>query len=198
MNTVLAGVNMNLNELLVTAVTTIVASLTPFVVSALRKWGNAATAAAAKNSADRKLSVLKRLEGVVLNGAANIAEKQFPILGQMVLNRQVRTSSEVRQILGQWGQELKNEVVSHFSADDIDIVAEVGESYLDRMIESAANKFSPLPGMKTSAAILTENVAHALVHKGVEYVKENAFDLAGTLPMGMYVQKFPVASPKAA
>ena len=51
------------------------------------------------------------------------------------------------------------------------VLAAVGDEFLDKLIERAANEVSPFPGKETAVALLTDNITDLLIEKGVDYVR---------------------------
>jgi hypothetical protein len=152
-------------------------TLTPFLVNFLLSKGAALNTSAQKDVEDRRKNLLDRLESFILIEAGNIVERQFPIIAGQIKTGQITKPTQIRQKLGELGVNLKADAVGYFDEQDIDIVSEVGTTKINQLIEAAANKVSPFPGMTTSNKMLLVPVADALVNQGTAFVKQNIFSL---------------------
>lgn len=163
--------------LLAVGVVSFVGIVTRSLLAYLARKGIESLTSSQANVEGTKRSIIDRIEAFLFIGAANIAEKRLPELAARVVKGDLKTQEQVKKELYKWGEELKAQAIAHFTDEKVDIVSVVGEQVLDQLLESAANKVSPLPGMKTSAAILMLPVAEALVRQGIEYVRRFAFEL---------------------
>lgn len=152
--------------------------ITALLLPYLKRKAEAAKAEAEKLQAEAGTAaqttrdiLLKRLEAIALGAAARIAEKEFPKLALMVKNGELQDKAAVKKIMYAWGASLRDEVIAYFRQEGIDIIAAVGDDYLDHLIEKVANKVSPFPGRETAVHMLQANVSDWLIAHGVEYVK---------------------------
>lgn len=153
------------------------AVLVPFVIQYLRAHAMAAQATAAKARVDKQATIMSRLREFTLATAADFAEKRFPALAAKIQAGELTSKDAVHAELVSWGRDLYKEAVLHFTQQDIDLVREVGDRAIDRLIESAANVVSPFPGMKTTNAIMQAGVPEVILTRGVQYVRENVAEL---------------------
>jgi hypothetical protein len=152
--------------------------ITALLLPYLKRKAEAAKAEAEKMQAEAGSAaqntrdiLLKRLEAIALGAAARIAEKEFPKLALMVKNGELQDKAAVKAIMYKWGAALRDEVIAYFRQEGIDIIAAVGDDYLDHLIEKVANKVSPFPGRETAVHMLQANVSDWLIAHGVAYVK---------------------------
>jgi hypothetical protein len=160
--------------------------ITALLLPYLKRKAEAAKAEAEKLQAEAGTAaqntrdiLLKRLEAIALGAAARIAEKEFPKLALMVKNGELKDKAAVKGIMYKWGAALRDEIIAYFKIEGIDIIAAVGDDYLDHLIEKVANKVSPFPGRETAVHMLQANVSDWLIAHGVAYVK-NRYDTSDT------------------
>jgi hypothetical protein len=126
---------------------------------------------ASKSLVDQRGAILAQLEAYLLQRAAAIAEKEFPKLATLIIERQLTNPDQVKQLLRQWGRDLKGEALYFFNTQGIDLIATFGHPALDDLIEHVANRVSPFPGKDTAVALLKSGAASLLLDKGVEWMK---------------------------
>lgn len=166
--------------------------ITIFLLPYLRQKANAAreeariAAAEANGKELNNIDYLKAAaKSFAFDTAASMAEKNFPQLAQKIKDGGFSGDDKVGKVkeeLYSWGRTLKDKTIEHFADQGIDIVAALGDKYLDQLIELVANKVSPFPGKDTAKALLIEHDGKAiewLLTKGVDWVrskteKENA------------------------
>lgn len=171
---IIAAVSDFNQQLIISMLCTVVV---PFVIQYLRAAAEHKRQDAAKAGVQRKTIILDQVEGFVFDAAANIAEKRFPILAKKVVAGELTNSAQVHEELKSWGEDLKGQATEFFSNQGVDIAKEVGTEGLDKMIETAANRVSPFPGMETAKTLLKDQVAPMLAEKGVDYVRGAIFNL---------------------
>ncbi len=152
--------------------------VTAFLLPYLTRKAQAAKAEAEKLQAEAGTAaqttrgiLLKRLEAIALGAAARIAEKEFPKLALQVKTGGITNKAGVKDILYSWGKQVRDEIIDYFRKEGIDIIATVGDDYLDNLIAQVANKVSPFPGRETAVHMLQANVTDWLIAHGVSYVK---------------------------
>jgi type II secretory pathway pseudopilin PulG len=129
----------------------------------------------ANMSARQKL--VARVKAFLWGRAAAIAEKEFPnlatVIKQSLANKDDKTTiwKTTKEILYGWGKDLRTEAKDYFSKQGIDLAAALGDDYLDKLIERAANAVSPFPGRDTAKTMLQDKVTDWLVDRGVNWVR---------------------------
>lgn len=162
--------------------------ITKFLVPFLKAKEKAAHAEAEKNMAEAGSAdvasrgvLVNRLQEFLWGNAAAIAEKRFPVLAMDIVAGKFKSLDAVKAELKLWGIQLKQSAKEYFSNQGIDIVAAIGDKFLDSLIERAANAVSPFPGKETAKELLTEKVSNMLIDKGVDFVRARYLD--DTTPM---------------
>ena len=127
---------------------------------------------------DGKGMLMSQVEEFLFMRAADIAESRFPVLCQRILTDGLKKDdvAVVKNELQSWGKELKTEVMDFFKVQGLDLVAELGDKYLDQLIEHAANKMSPFPGKGTAVELLTTRATNWIIGKGVDVVRKKYLD----------------------
>lgn len=162
-------------------VLTIVGLIVVYYLGPLLRRKSAEADARAKEAAANKQKaeiqageiLADRLKSFLWGSAAAIAEKRFPSLAKEILDGKLKNQEAVKAELRHWGQDLKGEAIRYFRNQDIDIIAEFGDEFVDKLIERAANAVSPFPGLETAKVILQREVSDTVIKKGVAYVKQN-------------------------
>lgn len=153
-------------------------------INSLRKQAEAkaaeANAKADESVESRRDVLISRLRVFLLDHAAAMAEKNFPVLAKMVIEGKLKTAAKVRAVMVQWGAQLRDEAVKYFEDQGTNLDDEVGDAYIDSMIEIVANAVSPFPGVETSKALLQNNMSDLLIKKGVDWMRYNYADLSKT------------------
>lgn len=115
--------------------------------------------------------LVKRLQEFLYGSAAAIAEKKFPLLAETIQTKGLDKSA-IKKELRSWGGDLKQDAQVYFDKQGLDITAAIGDEFLDKLIERAANAVSPFPGRDTAKALLQEKVTDMVIDKGVEFVRK--------------------------
>lgn len=118
------------------------------------------------------------LKAFLLDSAAMLAEKNFPDLARNIQANGLK-AIDIKTELRSWGTDIKNQAVKHFSDQGIDIIAAVGDEYLDKLIEWAANKVSPFPGRETAVALLQDYDGKAIelvLTKGIDWLRNKVLN----------------------
>lgn len=171
-----------LDTLLMVLVPLIMAVVSMFLIPFLKQKAAAAAEEAARIRSEKtgqdltnKETLLAMLKAFLLDGATRIAERRFPELAKKVLSGKLpKEEGSIKAELHAWGKELKDAAIEHFKGLGVDIVAAVGDKYLDQLIELVANKVSPFPGKETTVALLKEwdgKAIQFLLDKGVDWVR---------------------------
>lgn len=152
--------------------------ITMFLIPYLNKQRLAAEAAAAKFASEKTKSdiegrgvLLQRVKAYLFGAAAAIAEKEFPKLAADIISGKLKEKGAIKSVLRSWGALLRDEAVEYFQGQGINLIAAVGDSALDRLIERAANAVSPFPGKDTAVALLKDKVSNTLIDKGISWVR---------------------------
>ena len=144
--------------------------ITLLLVPFLHKKAQAAASEAKKleleattSAVEQRQVIIGHIWAYVLNGAARIAEKKWPELARLIASGQIQDKAAIKSVLRSWGAELKAEAIAYFKNQGIDVLATVGDEFLDKMIERAANATSPFPGKETAVEVLKAKVSNLLV-----------------------------------
>jgi hypothetical protein len=153
--------------------------ITAFLLPLLKRKAEAAKAEAdnlqsqrVKTDIEARGALVDRLKAFLWGTASAIAEKRFPMLAQKIVDGNVKTSDDVKVELYAWGADLRTQAVDYFKNQGVDVIAAVGDVYLDKLIERAANAVSPFPGKETAVAILKSDIAPMILREGVDYVRQ--------------------------
>lgn len=125
---------------------------------------NEKSTAKEKLEARLKLFLLERAEVAVEDKAGMLA------IARGIQTKELTTLMGIKKRLYAMGAGLKQEAQDYFSAQDVDLLVELGEPYLDKAIAYAANKVSPFPGKDTAIALLGGG-ADRLLAKGAAALK---------------------------
>ena len=162
-------------QMLVTVLSLVI---TAFVLPYLKQKAAAAKAEAENNSTaaacnlqSARSMLIERLNHVALEGALAIGEREFPKLAREIATGKIKTQKQVKDVLYSWGKNLRDHIIDSFRKEGLDIIAAVGDDYLDKLIEKVANKVSPFPGRETAVHMLQANVSDWLIAQGVNYVR---------------------------
>ena len=163
------------------AVATIaVALITTFLLPYLKQLATAQKAKAAQAEveyAESEISAkeyfLDLVKDFLLERAESIAEKNFPALAAKVISGEVKDADSIKAELRSWGSGLKAEAIEFCQKQGLDLIGMIGDDYLDKLIESAANAVSPLKGAETAKVLLQEKISNQLIEYGVAYVKKH-------------------------
>lgn len=124
----------------------------------------------------RKEKLELRFKDFAMMRAMSFVERDFLEIANAIIKGKEKGDSE-STMMSRAKDQLKllhgrliEEAQAYFNNEDIDIVAELGEEKIDRIIEWAANKVSPFPGKPTVKA-LVEGGAERLVEKGSAWLR---------------------------
>jgi hypothetical protein len=155
------------------------ALITAFILPWLKQHADAAKAAAAQSKVDtassllnQKTVIIQQLESFLLNAADAIAEQRLPTLCQRVAAGELRTPESIKAELKTWGAVVKQQAIDFFKSQGVDIVAALGETYIDQAIAFAANKTAPFPGKETAVELLKDKVVPMLLAMGRKWVQK--------------------------
>lgn len=138
-----------------------------YAIPWLKQQAVTADAKAKKANVDKVSSILCHMQSFLCTVAGTIVEQRFPGLAQGVVSGQIKSESDVKQVLHSWGADLKTDVISYFQQQGIDLVKEVGEPAIDSLVAEAANKTSPFPGQETAPMVFQQRNALAILEHGV-------------------------------
>jgi len=157
-------------------------ALSAFAVPYLRNKAKAAKEEAQKlqseglaNGLKARDLIIAQMKAFLLDFCANKAEKEMPSIAAKALAKELN-SDQIKVILRSWGTEAREAAIDYFKTQGLDLVAMVGDKYLDDAIRWAADRVSPFPGGETAKVFLEEKASNWLVQKGVEYAREKWLD----------------------
>jgi len=119
----------------------------------------------------RKLLVAD-LKHFLLDWCANKVEKEMPVLAAQALTHKLDKDA-IKAKLAVWGAEAKAAAIDYFQTQGLELVALVGDQYLDDAIRWAADRVSPFPGKETAVALATEKYSNWLIEKGVDWARDH-------------------------
>ncbi len=162
-------------------------AVTAFLVPFLKRKAQAAkaetdrqSAAATESNINARGILMGRLKQFLYGTASAVAEKKFPELAAKVKSGQLKSASDIKTELRSWGGTLRSDAMAYFGNQGVDVLAAVGDDFLDKLIERAANKVSPFPGKDTAKAMLQDNVSDWLIEHGVDFVRNKFLKDAAT------------------
>lgn len=160
-------------------------AITAFLVPFLKRKTEAAKAEAKRQSAqatehdiNSRGILVTRLQEFLWGTASAIAEKKFPELAVKIKSGQLNSKEAVKKELYGWGGALRQDAMAYFGNQGVDVVAAVGDDFLDKLIERAANKVSPFPGKETAKELLQDHATDWLIKHGVDWVRQRYMDSA--------------------
>ena len=156
--------------------TLIVVFLIPYLRSKAKHAAEEARVAkieAEENHVARKAFIVARLREFMLDAAASIAEREFPLIADRIKHGQLASVEKVKSELHKLGVKLRDAAIEHFRTQGINLIEEIGDETLDWMIQSVANKVSPFPGRDTARTFLIEGVSDWIIDHGVAWVREH-------------------------
>lgn len=168
-------------ELITLALGTVI---TAFLIPFLKQKAAEAKAKTTSDAVDAKGKLIAQLQEFLFANAANIVEREYPKIAALVKAGKITDKDTVKKYLYELGGRLRGDAIVYFGNQGIDIVKAVGDEYLDRMIEWAANAVSPFPGKESAAAFLTDHVSDWLIEEGTEWVRRK------------YLSDMPAGSPE--
>ena len=158
-------------------------AITAFLVPFLKRKAEAAKAEAKRQSAqatehdiNSRGILVSRLKQFLWGSAEAMAEKKFPELAAKIKNGELNGKEAIKKELYGWGGTLRDDAMSYFGNQGVDVVAAVGDDFLDKLIERAANKVSPFPGKETAKVLLQEHASDWLIEHGVDWVRQKYLD----------------------
>ena len=161
-------------------------AITLFVLPWLKQHAASAKAAADSAAAQGNLTalqqrqlVLQRIEAFLMAGAATIANERWPQLARKLQTGQLATKEAIKAELYAWGDELKQQAIAQFKTEGIDLMAVVGEQYLDVLVDKAAAATSPFPGKEVAHELLDKKVIPLILEKGIAWLRQKYL---GALP----------------
>lgn len=160
-------------------------AVTAFLLPFLKRKTEAAKAEAKRQSAqatehdiNARGILVSRLQEFLWGTAESIAEKKFPELAASVKNGDLNSKEAIKKELHSWGGALRNDAMAYFGNQGVDVIAAVGDDFLDKLIERAANKVSPFPGKETAKELLQNYATDWLIKYGVDWVRQKYTDSA--------------------
>lgn len=114
--------------------------------------------------------LVSRLQEFLWGSAAAIAEKRFPQLAEKVKTKGL-SKDEIKAELRSWGGTLRSDAMAYFDNQGLDLAKAVGDEFLDKLIERAANAVSPFPGRDTAKELLKTNVSDWIIANGFRWVR---------------------------
>jgi hypothetical protein len=163
-----------LNALLIIVIPIVVYYLRLYLLKKIQE----AEAHIKTSSTDDATNLRWRVEEFLLMRAEAFVERDFVILAKQAIAIKNSTDTKeekiasVKKLLYDLGENLKGEAVAYFKTQDIDIVAQLGDTWLKTKIEDIANKVSPFPGKPSTVALL-EGGAEMLIQYGSKWTKDN-------------------------
>ena len=164
---------------LATVSTLITALLLPF----LKHKAEAAAAEAEKHKIDSSKSLIEQrsiltiqVKSFLLDSAFVYVEKEFPKIIERIKDGDLTTKEQVKLALRALGAQLKQECVDYFEKEGIDLVATLGDAFLDRTIQRIADKVSPFAGKDSAVELLKSGVTNLLLKKGVDWLRNKYLD----------------------
>lgn len=144
--------------------------ITAVLVPYLKKLQGKVEAEKVEAQHGAKSLLIGRVKSFLLDQAIVIAERDFPVIVRKVAAGEIKTAEDARKLLYALGGELRGDLIEFFNNEGIDIVATLGDKYIDQLIRWAADKVSPFPGKETATALVSKGADVAL-EKGLDYVK---------------------------
>jgi hypothetical protein len=117
----------------------------------------------------RKVLIME-LKNFLLDHCITVLEREIPNLAARVLTEKLG-KDDIKAVLRKWGYQARAAAVEYFASQGVDLVATVGDAYLDAAIRWAADRVSPFPGKETAVELATEKYSNMLIEKGVDYVR---------------------------
>ncbi len=111
------------------------------------------------------------LKRYLLDYCSTLLEKKLPQLLPVLASGKY-SIADVKKELREWGQEAKDAAKVYFREQGLDIVALVGDTYLDQAVRWAADRISPFPGKETAVQLVEKKYTNWIIEKGVDYVRD--------------------------
>lgn len=110
------------------------------------------------------------LKRFLFDYCSTLLEKRLPKLLPLIVSSKM-DSIAIKEELRAWGQDARAAAVEYFETQGLDIVALVGDSFLDQAVRWAADRVSPFPGKETAVQLAEAKYTNWLIDKGVDYVR---------------------------
>jgi len=146
--------------------------LVTYIVPILNTYRKSVEEKLKTENLDNKDKIKLSLTNYLSMEAQNIVERGYPKIAEKIRSGEISGLDDIKKELYAYGIGLKNKAIKHFTGEGIDLVAEVGDDYIDKAIEYVVNKVSPFPGRDTAKELLTGKVTDMLINFGVEYVRK--------------------------
>jgi len=159
-----AGSGFSLDGILKLVVPLIGLALTAFAIPYLRKLGK-------KANLEAGATLFDRVKGFVFRRVGDIIEENYPKIAAIVVKDGL-DAEKIKGLLYELGAELKAEAIAYFKAQGVDLIKEMGDDALDKLIRSAANKLSPFPGKSTAVVLAETTISNMIVDKGVDWAAQ--------------------------
>ncbi len=148
--------------------------LLPFAIKYLNQKAAAAEAAAADSTQSAKQKIVERVKAFIFREAEQVVEREIPKIAAQVAAGTLTTKDQVKTLLAGLGVQLKADAIAYFKTQDIDLIAEFGEEWVDSLIRTAADKLNPFIGQDTATALL-KGGAQFILGFGVQQAKQVIF-----------------------
>lgn len=149
--------------------------LTAFAIPWLRNMSKKAKAEAEVSGIEKGSAIFERVKSFVLRRVSDLIEEQYPEIAAEALAGNLNADAIKTRLYG-LGRELKAEAIDYFQGQGLDVVKEIGDDALDKLIRSAANQLSPFPGKSTAVVLAESTVSNMIVDKGVEWAASKFFN----------------------
>lgn len=162
-------------SLIALIITVIVA---PFVTNFFKAKADAAKADIDLAKMTKKERMVSSLKVYALERAAAYSEKEMVTISQMIISGKLTQVEAIKDYLRKLGKNLKDDLII-FVKDSygMDLIEEMGNKYVDELIEAVANRVSPFPGKDTAVALLqggADKVVRYGINKADEYLDKGS------------------------
>lgn len=144
--------------------------LTGFLIPWLRKMAAKAQTEATQAQVETGAAIFERVKGFVFRRVSDLIEDEYPKIAAQVVAGTLDKDA-IKSQLYALGAGLKQEAIDYFNGQGIDVVKQMGDDALDKLIRSAANMLSPFPGKATAVVLAETTVSNLIVDKGVEWAR---------------------------
>ncbi len=163
--------------------------ITRYAVPLLAKKNEEAAAAIKKAEADTanaqqstRSILMGRVKSFLLGEAQRVLERDVLGLVQEIKDGKIPKSKEaIKHKLYGLGKNMKSDAIEYFGTQGVDLVGAVGDKFLDKLVDRAADAVSPFPGKETAVELLKDKVTDKLLEKGMSWVKDRYLE-HGDLP----------------
>ena len=118
------------------------------------------------------------LKRFLIDYCATLLEERLPRLLPLIASSQL-SAEKIKNTLRSWGKEAKLAAVEYFKTQGLDIVALVGDAYLDQAVRWAADRVSPFPGLETATMLAEKKWTNKLIAYGIDWVRESCLKQEG-------------------